>query len=62
MAISEYICRICRHDFPWFSSDGPQPHCPRCGGTGLILNPWLLLSPDAEGLSDEEHFEVQLAA
>lgn len=61
MAIAEYICCACRHDFPWFSGDGPQPRCPRCGGTELKVNPWLLLTSDAEGLTDEDHFEALLA-
>ena len=61
MAIPEYTCRSCRHDFPWFSSDGPRPRCPRCSGVELKANPWLLLTPNAEGLTDEDHFETLLA-
>ena len=56
----EYICRSCRHDFPWFSSDGPQPRCPRCGSDELKMNPWLLLTSDAECLTDEDHFDALL--
>ena len=61
MAIAEYACRDCRHEFPWFSVDGPDPRCPRCGGTELRLNPWLLLTPDSDGLTDEDHLETLLA-
>ena len=61
MAITEYTCMACRHCFPWFSSDGAHPICPRCGGAQLKANPWLLLSPDADGLTDEDHFETLLA-
>ena len=60
MAITEYICCACRHDFPWFSSDGPHPHCPRCGSVELKANPWLLLTPEANSLTDEDHFQAVL--
>jgi DNA-directed RNA polymerase subunit RPC12/RpoP len=61
MAIAEYTCSACRHQFPWFSADGPEPRCPRCGGRELKANPWLLLSPEADGLTDEDHLEGLLA-
>ena len=61
MAISEYVCRDCRHEFPWFSVDGPHAICPRCGGTDLKLNPWLLLTSEADGVTDEDHLESLLA-
>ena len=57
----EYVCCACEHDFPWFSNDGPQPRCPRCGGAELEVNPWLLLTPDPDGLTDEDHFEAHLS-
>ena len=61
MATSEYICRTCGHQFPWFSADGPQSGCPRCGGLQLKSNPWLLLVPDAESLTDEDHYDALLS-
>ena len=61
MAAIEYVCRGCGHGFPWFSADGPQACCPRCDGLDLEANPWLLLTPEAEGLTAEDHFEALLA-
>ena len=61
MATTEYVCRACRHDFPWYAGDGPQPRCPRCGSAELDANRWLLLTPEAGGLADEDHFEALLA-
>jgi hypothetical protein len=61
MATAEYACRSCRHRFPWFRADGPNPLCPRCGGAELTLNPWLLLTPDSDGLTDDDHMDALLA-
>ncbi len=61
MAITEYTCSSCRHNFPWFSRDDPEPRCPRCGSAELKMNPWLLLTADVAGLTDEDHFEALLA-
>ena len=61
MSVNEYICRHCRHDFPWFNVDGNIPRCPRCGGADLAGNPWLLLTPEAEGLTEKDHYESVLA-
>ena len=57
----EYDCLSCGHGFSWYPSDGPAPACPRCGSNQLTHNPWLLSGPDAEGLSDEDHFLAGLA-
>ena len=58
MAVAEDACHVCGHDFPWFSGDGPEPRCPRCGVGELRANPWLLLSSEAEGLSDDDHYQA----
>ena len=61
MARTEYVCRVCRHGFPWFSGDGPKARCPRCGRGDLEDVPWLLLTLGTEGLTDEDHYEALLA-
>ena len=62
---SEYKCIQCGHDFnplPWTNRDHKNeiPCCPRCGSELLEHNPYLLGTPDAEGLTPEDYFAVAL--
>ncbi len=61
MALTEYTCCECGHDFPWRDDCRVGAHCPRCGGSDLKVNPWLLLTPYTEGLTEEDHYESLLA-
>ncbi len=56
MAPEEYQCLECGHGFPSRVSL-LEERCPRCGGGRLARNPWLLGTPDAEGLTAEDYRE-----
>ena len=56
MATEEYQCLECGHGFPSHAPMGEEG-CPRCGGERLACNPWLLGTPDAEGLTAEDYRE-----
>ena len=61
----EYKCTQCGHDFnplPGVNGDRENEglRCPRCGSELLEHNPYLLGTPDAEGLTPEDYFAVAM--
>ena len=62
---SEYKCTQCGHDFnplPVLNGDRESEdlHCPRCNSKLLERNPYLLGTPDAEGLTPEDYYAVAM--
>ncbi len=58
----EYDCRSCGHSFPGPLATPEHPvSCPRCGSDELMRNPWLLGSPFADGLTEQDYRRVNLS-